>query len=217
VGRVASLTAAQRRALAGLRRAGLLGGVYLVGGAAVAHHLGHRRSNDLDLFSVESGLDLDAVRRCAVETLGAETVAQWDATLKLRISGAAVDVVRYPYVPLGRIIRGPEGVRVASLRDLAVMKLAAIAKRGVRRDYWDLYEILSGSRLTLRTACDDYVRKFGVAESDLYHVLRSLTWFEEAEADPTRPSGLTARKWSEIRDWFDVHAARELLRRSRSA
>jgi len=216
LGTAATLTAAQRRALAGLTRAGLLGDVYLAGGVAVAHYMGHRRSNDLDLFSIDEDLDLDEVRRRVVQSLGAETVSQSDATLKLRLSGAMVDIVRYPYRALGRTVRGPEGVRVAALRDLAVMKLAAIAKRGVRRDYWDLHEIVSRTRLTLRATCDDYVRKFGVAETDLYHVLRALSWFEDAEADPTLPRGLTRRSWLEIRAWFEHSSARELLRRSGS-
>lgn len=214
MGSATSLTAHQRRALARLSKAGLLRGVYLAGGAAVAHHLGHRQSNDLDLFSVPADVDLDELRRHAV-ALGAETVSQSETTLKLRLSGAMVDVVRYPYPLLGRTKPGPEGIPVASLRDLAVMKLSAIAKRGVRRDYWDLYEILTQTRLTLRRACDDYVQKFGVAEADLYHVLRSLTWFEDAEADPTPPRGLTARTWWNIRGWFEDRAGRELLRRTR--
>lgn len=211
----APLTAGQRRALATLSQAGLLDGLYLAGGAAVAQHLGHRISNDLDLFASNPSFDLENVRRQAVERLHAETIAQSDATLELRIDDAVIDVVRYPYPLLGRTKRGPEGVHVASLRDLAAMKLAAIAKRGVRRDYWDLFEILTRTRLTLHRACDDYVRKFGVAESDLYHVLRALSWFEDAEADPTPPRGLTAAKWREIRVWFEGQGARELLRRSR--
>lgn len=213
--RPAPLTAEQRRALAGLNRAGLLDALYLAGGAAVSHHLGHRVSNDLDLFSVDPELDLDSVRRRAVTVLEAEAISQSDATLKLRIADAMVDVVRYPYRALARAQRGPEGIRVASLRDLATMKLAAIAKRGVRRDYWDLYEILTRTRLTLHVACNDYLRKFGVSEADIYHVLRALTWFEEAEADPTPPRGLTHARWRKIRAWFEQHAADELLRRSR--
>lgn len=214
MGDSAPLTAAQRRALARLNEAGLLGGVYLAGGAAVAHHLGHRRSNDLDLFSADRELDLDELRRRAVEH-GAETVSQSETTLKLRLCGAMVDVVRYPYALLGRTRRGPQGVAVASLRDLAVMKLAAIAKPGVRRDYWDLYEVLTTTRITLHQACEDYTRKFGVAEPDLYHVLRALTWFDDAELDPTPPRGLTTRKWRRIRTWFEDRAGRELLRRTR--
>jgi len=211
---VATLTAAQRRALARLKEAGLLRGVFLAGGAAVAQHLGHRTSNDLDLFSTDPNLDLDQIRRQAVAHANAETIAQSDATLKLRVASAVVDVVRYPYPTLGRPLAGPAGLRVASVRDLAAMKLAAVARRGVRRDYWDLYELLTNTRLTLHSACDDYVRKYGVSEADLYHVLRSLTWFEEAEADPTPPKGLTPAKWRTIRSWFEREAARELLRRS---
>lgn len=47
------------------------------------------------------------------------------------------------------------------------MKLAAIARRGVRRDHWDLYEILTRTRLTLHAVCSDYMHRFGVAEADL--------------------------------------------------
>ncbi|MFO0571914.1 MAG: nucleotidyl transferase AbiEii/AbiGii toxin family protein [Polyangiaceae bacterium] len=212
----ATLTAGQRRALAGLKQAGLLGGVYLAGGAAIACHLGHRVSNDLDLFSSDPDLDLDGLRRGAVKALGAEVVSQSDATLKLRLADSVVDVVRYPYRGLVRPKAGPEGVPVAGLRDLAVMKLAAIAKRGVRRDYWDLHEILTRTRLTLHAACNDYLQKYGVSEADLYHVLRALSWFEDAEADPKSPRGLSRKKWHEIRAWFEKHAAQELLRRSKT-
>jgi hypothetical protein len=115
---------------------------------------------------------------------------------------------------LDRLTSGPEGVKVAGLRDLAAMKLAAIAKRGVRRDYWDLYAILTRTKLSLESVCDDYLRKFGVSEADLYHVLRALTWFEDAEADRRLPRGLTAKKWRDIRDWFERNAAQELLHRT---
>lgn len=124
--------------MARLKRQGILDGVYLAGGVAVAHYLGHRRSNDLDLFAPTSGIDLERVRRHATELLAAEVIAQTDVTLKLRVSGAVIDIVRYPYPTLARTRPGPEGVLVAGLRDLAAMKLAAVAKRGVRRDYWDL-------------------------------------------------------------------------------
>lgn len=216
LGKVPPLTPAQRRALAWLRQAGLIDDLYLAGGVAVAHHLAHRRSNDLDLFSRDATLDLDTVRRRATESLGAEVVSLSDATLNLRVGGASIDVVRYPYPPLVRTTRGPEGVHVASLRDLAVMKLAAIARRGVYRDYWDLYEMLTRTRLTLPTVCDDYIRKFGVSAGDLYHVLRALSWFEDAEADPKLPKGLSRPKWANIKAWFERQAARELLRRSRA-
>jgi hypothetical protein len=209
------LTAAQRGALARLREAGLTQDFYLAGGVAIAHHLRHRRSNDLDLFSASGSIDLDSVRHRLTSELGAQVVEQSDSTLKLKVGRAMVDLVRYPYALLARAKRGPEGVPVAALRDLAVMKLAAIARRGVRRDYWDLYEILTRSKITLRSTCADYETKFGVSEADLYHVLRSLTWFEDAEADPTPPRGLSRTRWTQIRALFETESARELLRRSK--
>lgn len=214
LGGLTPLTTAQRRALAGLKQLGVLDGVYLAGGAAVAEHLRHRTSNDLDFFSLSAELDIEGVRRRVLSASKAVVVAQSDATLKLVVSGAMVDFVCYPYPPLARFKSGPEGVRVAGLRDLAVMKLAAIARRGVRRDYWDLYEILTRSRVSLRSACDDYVVKFGVAEADLYHVLRAVGWFEEAESDPAFPKGLTKARWAVIREWFEPRPAKELLRRT---
>jgi hypothetical protein len=215
MGTFSPLTTEQRRALARLKRSGVLDDLYLVGGVAVAHHLGHRRSNDLDFFARARDIDLERLRRHATESLGAEVIAQSDVTLKLRVGGAMIDVVAYPYRALAPTRAGPEGVPVASLRDLAAMKLAAIARRGVRRDYWDLYEILTRSRLTLHGVCEDYLRKFGVSEADLYHVLRALNWFEDAEADTSLPRGLTIAKWTDVRRWFEQHAPRELVRRTR--
>lgn len=58
----------QLRALDRLSRVPELTAFYLAGGTAIAHHLGHRVSRDLDLFSQQAHVDLDAVRRAVVET-----------------------------------------------------------------------------------------------------------------------------------------------------
>src|SRR5262249_45271504 len=98
-----------------------------------------------------------------------------------------------------------EAFPVASLRDLAAMKLAAIARRGIRRDFWDLYAIAEAG-LSLRDAAAAYVRKFQVAESDLYYVIRALTYFADAEKDPVVPPGLSRRRWEQIKRFFEAQA-----------
>jgi hypothetical protein len=85
------------------------------------------------------------------------------------------------------------------------MKLAAIARRGIRRDFWDLHVIVQNG-LSLERACEAYVRRFGVAEADLYHVLRSLTYFEDAERDPILPRGMHAADWLAIKNFFQEQA-----------
>jgi hypothetical protein len=70
-----------------------------------------------------------------------------------------------------------------------------------------LYEIFSSGALTLTEALGSYVRRYGVNESDLYHVLRALTYFEDADADPLFPAGLGVEQWQTIKTWFSEHAA----------
>jgi hypothetical protein len=49
-----------------------------------------------------------------------------------------------------------------------------------------------------------------VHESDLYHVLKFLTYFGDAEADAVMPLGLTAEKWEQIKTWLVEHVRQAL-------
>lgn len=192
----------QRRALDRLKPLSETLGLYLAGGTAVAAHLGHRESRDVDLFSREPGLDLERLRALVVELPDTEVTSMTDATLRLQLGGVPVDVVSYPYRLLQPTTAGPGGFPVASLEDLATMKLAAIARRGIRRDFWDLCEMLQSGALTLEQALASYLARYGVKESDLYHVLRSLTYFADAETDPLLPLGLGPEAWDQIKAFF---------------
>jgi hypothetical protein len=209
MGRTAGLAKEQRRVLAELGRLPTLGAFYLGGGTAVAFHLGHRRSHDLDLFSRTSTVDLELVSTEVGAISTAAVVGATDAVLKVRVGTVPVDVVRYPYPLLRRPVAGPEGFPVASLLDLAAMKLAAVAKRGIRRDFWDLHEIVTRSSVSLALALRAYCSRFGLAKADLYHVLRALTHFDDAEAEPL-PRGMRPAKWRAITQYFSEQAPRAL-------
>lgn len=197
------LPQAQRRALDRLKAVPPMAGFYLAGGSAVAVHLGHRISRDLDFFSLRPDVDLETVKESVrLVFAGAETVAQTDTAVQLLCDGAPIDFVRYRYPPLCPVERTADGIAVAALLDLATMKLAALARRGLRRDFWDLREIVLRGGVSLEQACRAYRERYGVAEADLYHVLRSLTWFEDAERDPAYPAGLTESAWNEIKTFF---------------
>jgi hypothetical protein len=131
-------------------------------------------------------------------------IGQTDAALHVQCDGARLDFVRYPYPLLEQPTLEEIGVHVAGLRDLGTMKLAAIARRGIRRDFWDLYEILRAG-LSLRSLGRDYVARFGVEASDLYHVARALTYFADAEKDPAFPAGMTADTWKAVKAHFEDH------------
>lgn len=197
------LSSDQLRALAELTAIPELEHFYLAGGSGIAAHLGHRVSLDLDLFSESSDATFEPIRERLLSHLtDAEVVAETDVTLTLRSGVVAVDVVRYPYPLLEPTTSGPGGIRLAGLRDLAAMKLSAIARRGIRRDFWDLHEIVTRTAIDLENAAEAYVKRFGVRQADLYHVLRSLTYFEDAEAESVMPRGLTLEHWRVIKSYF---------------
>ena len=132
-----------------------------------------------------------------------------DATIHLRAGGVLLDLVRYPYALLEPPVAGPGGMPVAGLLDLATMKLAAIARRGLRRDFWELYAIHDAG-VSLSDAMTAYHERFGTAEADAYHVLRSLTYFDDAEAEAVFPAGLTEARWRRMKDFFVEEAPRQL-------
>jgi hypothetical protein len=131
--------------------------------------------------------------------------------LQVGLENVPIDLVRYPHAPLEPTATGPEGFAVAGLLDLAVMKVAAIAHRGLRRDFWDAHELLIRGGLSLGHLLDAYLRRFGKTEPELYHVLRSLTFFDDAQHEPIMPAGLTSAHWETIRQYF-LTVAPETLR-----
>jgi hypothetical protein len=182
-----------------------MGAFYLAGGTAMGVHLGHRASVDLDFFSRTPTADLDAIKEAVRGCFDrVEVVTATDAALHLLCDGLPIDFVRYPYPPL-EAPREAFGVELAGLRDLAVMKLAAISRRGLRRDFWDLHAALHAG-LTLRECGKDYVCRFGIREADLYHVLRGLTYFDDAEKDAVFPRGLDNKLWKAIKEFFRAEA-----------
>ncbi len=197
-----NLAPAQLRTLGVLTRLPPLHRFYLAGASAIAFHLGHRRSEDLDLFTVTPEVSLATVKRAVLRAVpNVSVIGETDVALHLSMTQVPVDFVKYPHPPVEPLIRGPRNIQVAGLGDLAAMKLAAIARRGIKRDFWDLYAI-NESGLDLSTAGDLYRRRFGRSEADLYHVQRALTWFVDAEADPVTPSGMTPALWRRIKTHF---------------
>jgi Nucleotidyl transferase AbiEii toxin, Type IV TA system len=195
VGRVVTqaISSPQRAALATLA-AVVDPATYLAGGVAVALRLQHRSSRDLALFVAAS----DPVMLIGtLEERGVRVLSRAGGTLHLDVGGVPVSILRYRYPLLG----DPESVvdvpiPVASLDDLESMKLSAIAGRGAARDFWDLHALLTARGRPLAAALDAYKRKF--AAEDVGHLVRSLIYFDDAEAEPM-PAGLTDTLWGQMK------------------
>lgn len=180
---------------------------YLAGGTALALQLGHRRSVDFDWFSAHP---IDDPLRLASEigAAGARiAVARTEkGTLHGTVGRVRVSFLEYRYALLRPPLKSGAGLCLASLEDIACMKLAAVAQRGSKKDFVDLYAL--GQHLSLPEMLRLYKRKYSV--SDPGHLLFALSFFDDAEAE-RMPTMLRACSWAvvkrTIRGWV-TRAAR---------
>ena len=199
------ITEAVERALGDLHRQSLLSRFYLAGGTGLALRLGHRRSVDLDFFTAEA-FDQEAFLQNAQHLAGFSVVAKSDQTLHAHVGGTKVSFLSYTY-PVLFPFEIFLDVRVADPRDIACMKISAIAGRGAKRDFIDLYAV--SQQYGLASLLELFRNKFAQANYSMVHVLKSLTYFEEAEKDPT-PDMLAAGSWEDVKRFFVREAPRLL-------
>jgi hypothetical protein len=170
---------------------------YLAGGTALALHLGHRRSVDFDWF-LEGGMpDPLLLAREIQETVPFVTTQVEPGTLFGTVNGVRVSFFEFRYPMLDPAVPLPDhGCRLASLRDLACMKLSAIAQRGSKKDFVDLFA-LGREGFELPDMLDWYRTKFGI--EDIGHVLYALAYFDDADRE-RMPRMLWKVEWKEVKD-----------------
>jgi len=185
------------------RLSAVLGGdFYLAGGTGLALRLGHRISLDLDLFSQNRRLDTPE-RLALVKALKAsgstEVMGEKDGTIHLKLGGTSVSLFNYPY----KLLKQPSrwsGLNVASLEDIAAMKLSAVVGRGAKKDFIDLFFICRecGPAKVLKWG----ERKFPDHPQFAVQAAKALVYFEDAEKEPS-PRVLLSVPWKEIRRYFE--------------
>lgn len=173
-------------------------GFYLAGGTALAIHLSHRISVDLDWFTSDAFQDgmvlAQSLRNSDVE-LEIEQVSP--GTLHGNVKGVRVTFLQYQYPLLKPLEQWNEmNCPLASLEDLACMKLSAIAQRGARKDFCDIYA-LGKKSFSLPQMLGFYQKKFSIR--DIGSVLYGLVYFDDAESE-RMPKMLWDVKWREIRN-----------------
>lgn len=179
-------------------------GFYLGGGTAVALYYGHRKSIDFDLFT-GSAIDdpLVLADRARNSGLDISKPRVSPGTLNVLVEDVRVSFFEYRYPVLTHNVLLPEfGLEMASLDDLACMKLAAIAQRGSRKDFIDMY-VLTTRHISIRDALELYQKKYQTSE--IGHVLLGLTYFDDAEREPS-PVMLEELDWGEVKARFEAWA-----------
>jgi predicted nucleotidyltransferase component of viral defense system len=164
----------------------------LGGGTGLALHFGHRVSEDLDWFTPETFEALELHQELS-PYFSCQVTGMHTNTLQLVADGVKVDFLRYAYPTLAEPVIW-QGIPVFDIPDIAAMKLSAIANRGAKKDFHDLAELLDHH--PLQQLLDWHGQKFpGISTMP---VIRSLPWFDDAEADPD-PTSLREITWDLVK------------------
>ena len=163
-----------------------LDGYLLAGGTALALQLGHRTSTDIDLF-ITTPHDTQNLLENLKQDFQVEVRNIYRHALFINVNTVKTDII-FQKCNLIDIPVLSEGISLASLKEIAAMKLLAITNRVRKRDFVDLYFLIQ--HFSLAKMLSFYKEKF---ETDIYYlVLRSLTYFADAEED------------SDLKYFFDV-------------
>jgi hypothetical protein len=168
-----------------------LDGFVLVGGTSLALQMGHRISEDIDLFTQN-----DTDQEFIIGTLKKEFGNSFSVsalsrnTVNCVISDIKIDFLRHGYPYVYTIIR-EDKLRLLGLSDIAAMKLNAIAGNGTRvKDFIGVYFLLE--RFSLKQMFSFYKRKY--TDQDIYHVRKSLTYFDDIPPDSWKTVRLIREK-----------------------
>lgn len=155
------------------------GGHRLVGGTALAVHLRHRQSFDLDFLSTRP-FDGHLLAQRLGQIPGAEIVAARDDWTDVRVGAANVQVFRQGIGATGTAPRwlAPSstvsGIEVASIQDLLASKLDVVLRRAANRDYYDLVSIDTMTGYSLEQGLDFHRRRYGATPDQTDQIIARL-------------------------------------------
>ena len=114
---------------------------YLVGGTAIALHLGHRRSIDFDLFT-PSVINKSRIKEKLWKIPFKKEIIFEDVDqLHLYINDVKMTFFRYPY-PIEHLEKLENVISMPTSLLLSAMKAFALGRRAKWKDYLDLYFLL---------------------------------------------------------------------------
>jgi hypothetical protein len=165
--------------------------VYLGGGTALAVHLRHRPSRDLDFF-FHTAVDLDRLAKrlsahgpFAIAQRAPETLDGLFGETRLRFLQAGLERPEHrlgPTIEVG-------GIQVAGLGDLLALKLNAVAGRAQLRDYFDLMAIEQVGRRTVEEGLGLFLARYRPEHEDsaIVPIVLALGHLDDVADDPFLP------------------------------
>ncbi|MBO4316117.1 MAG: nucleotidyl transferase AbiEii/AbiGii toxin family protein [Prevotella sp.] len=180
----------------------LISQMRLVGGTSLALQYGHRKSIDLDFFgtTTEDVEELtEMMHQCAQQVIR----GNYSKRIKtFFLNNIKVDLVNYDYPWIDDAIM-EEGLRLASPKDIAAMKVNAVIGRGTKKDFIDIFFLLQ--HYTFEDILRFYMQKY--PDGSEYRALLSMNYFADAELQPM-PVMLQQADWESIKKEIRLQVVR---------
>jgi len=169
---------------------------YLAGGTAVALHLNHRHSYDLDMFAPELP-SVDDWEEDMHKLGDFEVLHLHPQSYVGKINDVQISLATYRHALLEKPTLF-HNVRVAGIKDLAAMKLFTLLDRSRRRDVYDLYFIAQEHDLTDMLIYFEY--KFEGVEISGPIILKFLSTLDEMEREEVKL--IRDVSWDEVKNFW---------------
>jgi hypothetical protein len=156
----------------------------LYGGTAIALYLGHRRSEDFDFFAGRS-LDSNTLTLGISFLDGATVTQRAPNTLTCVVDRGGPVKVSFFGLPGFPRLRPPSiapdnGLRIASLLDLAGTKASVVQMRAEAKDYLDIDAMLADGRIDLPAALASGRAIYG-SQFNPQITLKALSYFDDGD------------------------------------
>lgn len=178
-----------------------LNNYYMIGGTALSLQLGLRESFDFD-FCVPEQFNNEMLLE-EFRTLGEVEVKQnQKGTCDVILNGVQVSFFYYPNNMVNKLVQVEEmpKLKLASVLDIAAMKITAIGGRGSKKDFFDLYNILNMSDFPVEELVEALIKKCG-NNVNYVNTIMGLSYFEDAENE-ILPKVFVEYDWNQIKEFF---------------
>lgn len=161
----------------------------LAGGTALAVHLHHRQSRDLDFFSINSEPDLRTMEHRLTQLGSFAVTRRGTGTLNGVFEGAKVQFLdAHTQTELAPPERHA-GILISSLPDVFAMKVKVIGDRGELRDYFDLKRIEELTGRTVEEGIGLYMTRYQIPPEhpSIEHIVEALGYLDDVDEDDMIP------------------------------
>ena len=174
---------------------------YMIGGTALSLQLGLRESFDFD-FCVPSQFNNEILLE-ELEKIGEIKIKQnQKGTCDVILDGVQISFFYYPNKVINEFVNTTEmpKLKIASIIDIAIMKVVAIGGRGAKKDFFDLYNIIKKCNISKEELARGLVQKCG-EKTNYVNIIMGLSYFEDAEQE-ILPKTFVDYNWEEIKEFF---------------